>query len=128
MTRATRLRRAWWLSGVPARALLIGSIRVYRRTLSGMLGGQCRFHPTCSHYGEEAIRVHGALKGSALAAWRIARCGPFSRGGIDEVPPRGASAPRYDGAYDGVSQSPKYDPVTRDHTRDVTQDGRKAPI
>lgn len=81
-------RRVVWVLGAPARAGLIGLIRVYRLLFSGSLGGQCRFYPSCSHYGEEAIRVHGAVKGTLLAAWRIARCGPFSKGGVDHVPPR----------------------------------------
>jgi uncharacterized protein len=68
--------------------VLIGAIHVYRATLSGWLGGQCRFYPTCSHYGEEAIRTHGALRGTAMAAWRVLRCNPFGEGGIDHVPPR----------------------------------------
>lgn len=83
MTRASRLL---WQLGAPARAALIGLIRVYRATLSGWLGGQCRFYPSCSHYAEEAIRTHGAIRGSALGAWRIARCGPFTKGGVDRVP------------------------------------------
>ena len=84
--------RAWgWTLGAPLRALLIGAIRLYRATLSGWLGGQCRFYPTCSQYGEQAVRTHGALKGSAMTAWRIARCNPFGRGGIEPVPePRSA--------------------------------------
>jgi len=69
------------------RALLVGLIRVYRATLSGWLGGQCRFYPTCSHYGEEAIRTHGAVRGSAMTVWRVLRCNPFGKGGIDRVPP-----------------------------------------
>lgn len=81
-------RRLLWHAGAPARALLVGVIRGYRATLSGWLGGQCRFHPTCSHYGEEAVRTHGAVKGSALTLWRIGRCNPFGKGGIDPVPPR----------------------------------------
>lgn len=72
--------------GAPARALLGGLIRVYRVTLSGWLGGQCRFHPTCSRYAEEAIQVHGAVKGAGLAVWRVLRCNPFGTGGIDRVP------------------------------------------
>lgn len=79
-------RRALWLSGAPARALLIGLIRLYRLALSGWLGGQCRFFPNCSAYAKEAISVHGALKGSALAVWRVARCNPFGRGGVERVP------------------------------------------
>ena len=81
------VRRGMWIAGVPARAVLIGVIHVYRATLSGWLGGQCRFYPTCSHYGEEAIRTHGAIRGSGLAVWRILRCNPFGQGGIDRVPP-----------------------------------------
>ena len=81
------------------RALEIGLIRVYRATLSGWLGGQCRFYPTCSHYAEEAIRQRGALKGTALAAWRVLRCNPFGAGGIDHVPGRVSAA------YDDVTHS-----------------------
>jgi putative membrane protein insertion efficiency factor len=81
-----RIRRAAWEAGTPARAALIASIRLYRALLSASLGGQCRFYPSCSQYAEEAVRVHGALKGSLMAAWRIARCGPFTAGGVDRVP------------------------------------------
>ena len=83
----TRLHALVWTLGTPARLTLLGLIRLYRLTLSGWLGGQCRFYPTCSHYAEEAVRVHGAVKGSGLAVWRIARCGPFTDGGVDHVPP-----------------------------------------
>jgi len=64
----------------------IGLIKVYQFTLGSLLGGHCRFHPSCSVYGIEAIKTHGLLKGSWLALTRIARCHPFSRGGIDPVP------------------------------------------
>ena len=84
----SRIRTAIWAAGAPARLLLVGCIRVYRLTLAGWLGGQCRFYPSCSHYAEDALRVHGAIRGTALAAWRIARCGPFTAGGVDHVPPR----------------------------------------
>ena len=70
----------------PARWVLLGGIRVYRATLSGWLGGQCRFYPTCSHYAEDAIRTHGARQGSALATWRVLRCNPYGAGGVDHVP------------------------------------------
>lgn len=66
--------------------LLIGAIRLYRKTLSPFIGQQCRFEPSCSHYGEEAIEKHGALRGSLLTVWRILRCGPWSKGGYDPVP------------------------------------------
>jgi putative membrane protein insertion efficiency factor len=80
-------RRALWALGTPARLALVASIRLYRATLSGWLGGQCRFYPTCSRYAEDAIRAHGATRGAAMAVWRILRCNPFGRGGIDPVPP-----------------------------------------
>lgn len=82
------VRRVTWLAGAPVRAALLGGISLYRLTLSGLFGGQCRFYPSCSHYGEQAIRTHGALKGSALAVWRILRCNPFGKGGVDPVPTR----------------------------------------
>ena len=72
--------------GAPFRALAVGLIRLYRATLSGWLGGQCRFYPTCSRYAEDAIREQGAGKGSLLAVWRVLRCNPFGSGGIDRVP------------------------------------------
>jgi uncharacterized protein len=68
--------------------LLMGLIRVYQWTISPLLGPVCRYYPSCSHYGYEAIRVHGAVKGTALTAWRILRCNPWSPGGVDHVPPR----------------------------------------
>jgi putative membrane protein insertion efficiency factor len=92
------IRGTAWALGAPARVALIGLIRLYRLLLSGSLGGQCRFYPSCSHYGEEAIRVHGAVKGVALTVWRIARCGPFTKGGVDHVPPS-----RRHASYDAVS-------------------------
>ena len=69
--------------------LFMGLIRIYQRTISPLLGPVCRYYPSCSHYGYEAMSVHGAAKGTILTAWRILRCNPWSSGGIDEVPPRG---------------------------------------
>lgn len=80
------MRRVLRTAGAPARAVAIGLIRVYRATLSGWLGGQCRFYPTCSHYAEEAIRARGAFVGLGLAVWRVLRCNPFGAGGIDHPP------------------------------------------
>jgi putative membrane protein insertion efficiency factor len=92
----TRVRRLLWLAGAPVRVALVALIRVYRFTLSGWLGGQCRFYPSCSHYAEDAVRIHGAARGTAMAAWRIARCGPFTAGGVDHVPPRRSERVEYD--------------------------------
>ena len=83
---------------------LILAIRLYRTLLSGWLGGQCRFYPTCSQYAEDAIREHGAVRGVGMAAWRIARCNPYGQGGIDPV--RGRPA-RERMACDSVLRSPR---------------------
>jgi uncharacterized protein len=84
----TSVRRFLWSAGAPARLLLLGAISLYRLTLSGWLGGQCRFSPTCSHYAVDAIRTRGAVWGTILASRRVLRCNPFGRGGLDPVPPR----------------------------------------
>ena len=66
---------------------LLALIRFYQLTFSRTLPqGSCRFYPTCSHYGYQAIYRYGVLKGGWMAAWRILRCQPFSRGGYDPVP------------------------------------------
>jgi putative membrane protein insertion efficiency factor len=99
-----RVHQALWAAGTPFRLALLALIRLYRATLSGWLGGQCRFYPTCSHYAEEAIRVHGAAKGALMATWRVARCGPFTAGGVDHPPPRRARGEQYDTViHDGAS-------------------------
>jgi hypothetical protein len=65
---------------------LLGIIRLYQMTLShGIPSGTCRFYPSCSHYGYQAIYKYGALKGSLMAAWRVLRCNPFNPGGYDPV-------------------------------------------
>ena len=65
---------------------LIGIIKLYQRYLSPMLGQNCRFHPTCSQYALEALKVHGTCRGSILAVKRIIRCHPWGGSGIDNVP------------------------------------------
>lgn len=61
-------------------------IRFYQLVLSPILGGQCRFYPSCSSYTLEAIAKHGALKGSFLGIKRLLKCHPFHPGGVDLVP------------------------------------------
>jgi putative membrane protein insertion efficiency factor len=62
------------------------AIRCYQIVIRPHLIGCCRFYPTCSDYTIEALRTHGLVRGSVLAAHRLARCHPFSNGGIDQVP------------------------------------------
>ena len=98
----TRARHAIWVAGSPVRAALIGAIRLYRATLSGWLGGQCRFYPSCSHYAEDAIRLRGAVRGTLLATWRILRCNPFGQGGVEHVAVPNTTRPTQE--YDGSIQ------------------------
>ena len=68
--------------------IFIFIIELYQKYISPLLPRSCRFYPTCSAYGKEAIEKHGALRGSWLALRRILRCHPFNNGGYDPVPPR----------------------------------------
>lgn len=63
--------------------LALGVILLYRVTLGRLLGGQCRFHPSCSQYGLDVVRKYGAVRGLWKTAGRILRCHPLSRGGYD---------------------------------------------
>ena len=78
----------------PAR-LLIGVVRLYRLTISPVLAPSCRYWPSCSEYAIEALRIHGAGRGSWLTAKRLCRCHPWSAGGVDDVPPAGLSNKRW---------------------------------
>lgn len=69
------------------KTLVLAAIRLYQKTLGLMLPpNTCRFYPTCSHYGYEAVEKHGVIKGGWLAIKRVARCHPFNPGGYDPVP------------------------------------------
>ena len=72
--------------GIILKKILIYLIKFYRKYISPMKSTKCPYCPTCSTYGLEAVQKHGALKGGALAAWRIIRCNPLSKGGYDPVP------------------------------------------
>ena len=106
------IRRLLWMAGTPVRWALLALIRLYQLTLSGWLGGQCRFYPSCSQYAREAIRAHGAWRGSALATWRILRCGPFTGGGFDPVRPGRSKPAVYEGVIhrENVSAMSRVDP------------------
>ena len=67
--------------------LIRALLRAYQLTLSPLLGPRCRFHPSCSHYMQEAVTLHGALRGVWLGLRRLARCHPLNPGGYDPVPP-----------------------------------------
>lgn len=73
----------------PAAAALGGAVTVYQWTIRPLLGPNCRFHPGCSDYALDALRQHGAMRGSALAAKRVLRCNPWNEGGYDPVPAPG---------------------------------------
>ena len=65
---------------------VLALFRLYQMILSPALpANTCRFYPSCSHYGYQAVYKHGALKGSFLAIWRVLRCNPFNPGGYDPV-------------------------------------------
>lgn len=82
----TRQLRQWhwddWLI-LPLLALL----RLYRRFLSPLLGPSCRFEPSCSHYATQALCGHSLPRAFGLITWRLLRCQPFGRSGLDPVPP-----------------------------------------
>ena len=75
-----------------ARTFVAGTFRGYKRLVSPLMPQACRFHPTCSEYAAQAVEIHGAIKGSALAARRLLRCNPWSAGGFDPVPTMTAAA------------------------------------
>ena len=70
----------------PTAWVLRGAIRVYQAVLSPSLPTQCKFTPTCSHYGLMAVQKYGTLRGSLLITWRLVRCSPLTHGGYDPVP------------------------------------------
>lgn len=72
-------------------------IRLYQVTLGPLMGGHCRFDPSCSRYGIEAYRVHGPLRGSWLTFRRVIRCHPLGGSGYDPVPMRPSNEPRRGG-------------------------------
>jgi uncharacterized protein len=69
-------------------AILIAPIRLYQRLISPALAPRCRYYPTCSEYAVQSIRELGPIRGSILAGYRLIRCTPFHRGGVDEMSDR----------------------------------------
>jgi len=73
--------------------ILILPIKLYQKTVSPMLGDVCRYYPSCSKYAVGALTVHGPVKGLVLLTYRLLRCTPLTRGGLDPVPARGLWKP-----------------------------------
>ncbi len=78
---------------VAARALIF-LVQLYRTWISPTRLPSCRFEPTCSSYAVEALNLHGAVRGTGLAVWRLLKCAPWHPGGWDPVPPSGNAWPR----------------------------------
>jgi len=74
---------------------LIWLIRAYQKNISSKTPPRCKYYPTCSHYGIEAIERFGAFRGTLMTIWRIFRCNPFSSGGYDPVPEKKAKRISY---------------------------------
>lgn len=72
----------WWVM----KKFFLWLIKFYQTAISVHTSAKCKYYPTCSNYGLEAIERFGAVKGLALTIWRILRCNPFSKGGYDPVP------------------------------------------
>ena len=102
----TGISQALFILASPLRLLLIALVTIYRKVISPVLPPTCRYHPSCSAYALQSLQVHGVVKGVALSAWRLGRCNPFSKGGLDPVPPRGAWRP--DIHPDGTPRHPEH--------------------
>lgn len=83
--------------------LIIAVLKAYRLVVSPLYGQTCRYYPSCSAYALRSVEVHGAFRGSWLAVRRLARCHPWTPGGVDLVPPR--EAYRWWGVVPGMDGS-----------------------
>ncbi len=82
------MRRALGFVWLLPRNICVLILRGYRAVISPLYGDVCRYYPSCSAYALGAIQQHGVIKGVALGSWRIARCHPWAKGGVDDVPER----------------------------------------
>ena len=85
--------------------LLVWLLRGYQLLVSPMLGQNCRFYPSCSHYAVEALQVHGTVRGSWLALRRLGRCHPWHEGGVDLVPRDGTGGQAHSSTACGCKHS-----------------------
>ena len=76
------------------REVFLLPLHLYRRVISPLTGSRCRYYPSCSAYAVEAVREYGVIRGGVLAAWRVMRCNPWSRGGADPVARQTVFRPR----------------------------------
>ncbi len=91
--------------------VLVGLLTAYRAVISPLYGPTCRYYPSCSAYALQAVRVHGAARGSWLAARRLARCHPWAAGGVDFVPPPRNERPGADVAAAAATTSSAHQPA-----------------
>ncbi len=103
----------------PVGLVFLGLIRIYQYLISPMFPPTCRFLPTCSQYANDALRVHGPVRGGWLALWRIARCNPWGGHGYDPVP--GIACEN----HDHFSDAPAFLHATPEH---ATPGDRRRPI
>jgi uncharacterized protein len=103
-------------------------LRAYRAVISPLYGEVCRYHPSCSRYALEAIQQYGVVRGSAMGAWRIARCNPWAAGGIDDVPERRTPYPvnRFGFVLPPVAQHRPQEPAAAPRPLLLPQHTRKA--
>lgn len=80
------LKKIWFCFCKGLAAIMIGLIKLYQITLSPLIGRQCRYQPTCSNYGLEAIRKYGPFRGGWLTLKRVLSCNPWGGSGYDPVP------------------------------------------
>lgn len=86
------IRRAAAFVLLLPRNICVLILRAYRAVISPLYGDVCRYYPSCSAYTLGAIQQHGVIKGVGLGVWRIARCHPWAKGGVDDVPARRLSS------------------------------------
>ena len=77
-----------WTLARAASELVLVPVHLYRRVISPALPQRCKYYPSCSTYGLQSVRELGVVRGLVVAAWRLARCNPWSRGGVDELADR----------------------------------------
>ena len=77
------------MTGSGLKVAVVAAIRAYKRWISPLMPARCRFVPSCSSYALEALEKHGLVRGGYLTVWRLLRCQPFARSGLDPVPSRG---------------------------------------